>query len=79
MWEEAEEPLRVLGALLRECGGGAFVEGEKVGFADFIIAGFWQFARRVDEGGDLFGRLMKVDEAFERHFEACVKWLERDD
>ena len=56
-----------------------YVIGKQVSYADFILAGFWRFAELLDEEGDFMGRGMKVDEAFSKHYDACKKWLERDD
>jgi glutathione S-transferase len=57
------------------------VLGDEVSYADFVLAGFWAFLKRLDKDGDLFGRVMGFDEggAFRRHWEACQPWLERDD
>ena len=78
-WEGAEGGLRDLVGILGENGGGSFVLGEEVSYADFVLAGFWAFLKRLDKEGDLFGRVMGVDWAFGRHWEACQPWLERDD
>ena len=78
-WESADEGVAELRKILHEHEEGPYVMGKEVSFADFIVAGFWRFVEKLDQGGDLFGRAMKVDEAFPRHYEACEKWLERDD
>jgi glutathione S-transferase len=78
-WEGAEVGLKELVAILRERDGGPFVLGEKASYADFVLAGFWAFLKKLDKGGDLFGRVMGVNEAFGRHWEACQPWLERED
>jgi glutathione S-transferase len=79
-WEGAEGGLKELGKILGENGGdGPFVLGGEASYADFVLAGFWAFLKKLDQGGDLFGRIMGVDEAFGRHWEACQPFLERDD
>jgi glutathione S-transferase len=78
-WEGAEGGLKDLVAILGENGGGPFVLGEEASYADFVLAGFWAFMKKLDKEGDLFGRVMGVDGAFGRHWEACQPWLERDD
>jgi hypothetical protein len=60
-------------------GDGPFVLGGEASYADFVLAGFWAFLKKLDQGGNLFGRIMGVDEAFGRHWEACQPFLERDD
>jgi glutathione S-transferase len=78
-WEGAEGGWKDLVAILGENGGGPFVLGEEASYADFVLAGLWAFFKKLDKDGDLFGRVMGVDEAFGKHWEACQPWLERDD
>ncbi|KAK5120687.1 hypothetical protein LTR85_006045 [Meristemomyces frigidus] len=78
-WKNAHAPMEELKAILHEHDDGPYVMGEQVSFADFILAGLWRFVQLLDEDGDLFERGMKFDESFPRHYEACKKWLERDD
>ena len=78
-WEAAEAGIREIAAILRENGEGPYVLGERASYADLIIAGYWAFARKLDKGGDVFGRGMGMDGVFERHWEACQEFLERDD
>ncbi|KAK4541527.1 hypothetical protein LTR36_007973 [Oleoguttula mirabilis] len=78
-WKAAEAPLQELKGILHEHEDGPYVMGERVSFADFILAGLWRFVQILDEGGDLFERGMKIDESIPKHYEACKKWLERDD
>lgn len=77
-WKTAQPGLEELKSLLYENEDGPYLMGKQVGYADFIIAGFWVFAKRLGEE-DIFGRLLKYDEAFAKHYQACEKWLERDD
>jgi glutathione S-transferase len=78
-WEGAEGGWKDLVAILGGNGGGPFVLGEEASYADFVLAGLWAFFKKLDKDGDLFGRVMGVDEAFGKHWEACQPWLERDD
>ncbi|KAK5128148.1 hypothetical protein LTR08_004100 [Meristemomyces frigidus] len=77
-WKNVEPLLDELKGMLHENEGGPYVMGQQVSYADFILAGLWRFVELLDEDGDLFGRGMKFDEAFPKHYEACRKWLERD-
>ncbi|KAK3049861.1 hypothetical protein LTR09_008781 [Extremus antarcticus] len=76
-WEKAAPHLKELNEILMEKEG-KFVLGEKVSFADFVIAGFWAFVRKVDKEGDVEGRVY-VYPSFKGHWEACRGWFERDD
>ncbi|KAK3678884.1 hypothetical protein LTR78_001337 [Recurvomyces mirabilis] len=77
-WKNAAPGIEQLRAILRENPDGPYVMGKIVSFADFIIAGFFRFGEILDRDGDIFGRSMKIDENFGKHYEACKKWLERD-
>ncbi|KAK5168170.1 uncharacterized protein LTR77_006738 [Saxophila tyrrhenica] len=81
-WEEAKPKMEELRQVLTEKEG-KYVLGDEVSFADFVVAGFWVFMKKVDQGGDkggdIFGNVMGFDDAFPRHMEACSKWLERED
>lgn len=81
-----EEPFRriegILGevtGLLKEDGSGPFFEGGRVGYADFVWAGFLLFVRAIGEE-----ELQKVLErsgdrgVHERLLEAVGGWTERD-
>lgn len=78
-WKAAEAPLQELVSLLHEHEDGPYIMGKQVSFADFILAGLWRFVQILDENGDLFERGMKTDESLPTHYEACKRWLERDD
>lgn len=77
-WTGAAEGLARVRAVLAEDEAGPYVMGPEPGYADFVLAGFWRFMQVLDRDGDLFGRLMKYDESFPKHFAACEKWLVRD-
>jgi glutathione S-transferase len=78
-WENAKPSIQEIVAILHEHGKGPYVLGETASYADLILAGYWAFLKKLDKGGDVFGRLMKSDEVFPKHWEACQKFLERDD
>jgi len=78
-WKGATEGLERVKSLLAEDKTGPYVMGAEPGFADFVLAGFWRFMQVLDRQEDLFGRLMKYDESFPKHFTACKKWLLKDD
>lgn len=76
-WSEAEPHLVGLKELLHENGGGPFVAGKEVSYADLILGSFWAFERRLGE--DVHGRLMNYDETFPKHWDAVKAHFERDD
>lgn len=79
VWREAEEGgLAALRELLREDASGPFFLGREVSYADFVFVAFLRFFERVDRRV-LFERCVRFDEGFGRLYEACGKWLERDD
>lgn len=74
-WTEAEPALRELGDLLK-AKGGPFVLGDTVSYADFVVVGMLQFAKRIDEA--LYERAVTVEPALKALYEASERWLERD-
>jgi glutathione S-transferase len=77
-WEKAAPAVKELVGILKEHEGGPFVLGSEASYADLIVAGYWAMAKRLDQG-DVFGRAMGLDDVFPKHWEACQKFLERDD
>lgn len=71
--------MQQLEAILNENREGPYVLGKEPSFADLIIGGFWVFAKKLDQDGDLFDRGMQFSPAFPEHFKAVQKWFERDD
>jgi hypothetical protein len=47
-----------------------------VSYADFILVSMLYCARRVNE--DVFMRILALDEAFVKVYEACSPWLEKE-
>ena len=78
-WENARPGIEEIIAILHEHEEGPYVLGETPSYADIILAGFWAFAKKLDQCGDFFGRGMGLDGALLRHWEACQRFLERDD
>lgn len=78
VWENAKPGIKELIAILHEHEDGPYVLGKTPSYADFILAGFWAFAKKLDKG-DMFERGMSYDEAIRKHWDACQKFLERDD
>jgi len=76
VWAEAEKGLRKLGEML-ERKGGPFLGGEEVGYADLVVVGGLEIFKRVE--GRLFERVVRMEPRLGRLYEACGKWLERDD
>ena len=76
-WKNAQPGLEEIAKILNEDKSGPFVMGKEVSFADFIIGGWFRFAKKLDEGGDLFERGLKFDKSFEEHYEATKKWFEK--
>lgn len=79
-WEGAEGGLKLLGEIMGEHNAeGPFVMGKEASYADLVLGGLWAFLAKLDKGGDLFGRVMRFDGRFGRHWEACGPYFERDD
>jgi glutathione S-transferase len=74
-WERAVAPAKEAGDLLRK-NGGPFFLGETVSYADFIFVSMLHCAKRVND--DVFKRILKLDEAFPKVYEACRVWLEKE-
>jgi hypothetical protein len=47
-------------------------------YADFVVLGWLQFYSRIDEER-LFNRVLKMEPALGRLYEAGKQWLKRDD
>lgn len=76
-WESAGPALQALAGILHENDGGPFVLGEQASYSDMILAGYWAFLKKLDEG-DIFDRMMGIDAAFRKHWEAVQVFLQRD-
>ncbi|KAM0711603.1 hypothetical protein Q7P35_000969 [Cladosporium inversicolor] len=78
-WEAAGPGLDALEALMVEhkVDEGPFVLGSQVSYADFVVVAVLEGFRRV--GQDLFERIVEGRGALRGVWEACERWLERDD
>ncbi|KAF2832915.1 glutathione S-transferas-like protein [Ophiobolus disseminans] len=76
-WEDAKPPAREVGKWLRMDGAGPFFLGKTVSYADFILVAFFQMLKRI--GQSELERYLALDEAFPKVYEACGKWLEKED
>ncbi|KAH7309250.1 hypothetical protein BKA65DRAFT_519492 [Rhexocercosporidium sp. MPI-PUGE-AT-0058] len=74
-WVEALPAIKALGELVKK-NGGPYVMGKTPSYPDFIIVGFLQFFKVIEE--DMYQRLVKVDSALGELYDACKPWLERD-
>ncbi|KAL8747284.1 MAG: hypothetical protein Q9190_000828 [Brigantiaea leucoxantha] len=75
-WAAAREAIRPIGAVVKE-NGGPFVLGEgKVSYADFLIVAWLQFFRRMGEG--VFERVVEMEPALGRVYEASRGWMKKD-
>ncbi|KAE9372786.1 hypothetical protein N431DRAFT_505103 [Stipitochalara longipes BDJ] len=76
VWRKLEVPLKNLAALTGG-NGGPFVMGKTPSYADFVIASFLYYIRRIDQKDH--DRMVAVDPALSEIFEACRPWFEKDD
>ncbi|KAH9213322.1 putative glutathione S-transferase [Leptodontidium sp. 2 PMI_412] len=74
-WVEALPAIKALGELVKK-NGGPYVMGKTPSYADFVVVGFLQFFKVIEE--DMYQRLIKVDPALGEVYDACKPWLERD-
>lgn len=77
-WKGAEPGLREIAKILREHADGPFVLGKEPSYADLVLAGLLVMAARVDQN-DVFQRITGFDGVFAKHYEACQKFVDRDD
>lgn len=77
-WKEAAPALREMAEPLEEGGGrgGPFYLGPTVSYTDFVVVGALQFVKKVDER--LFERIVGMEPALGKLYDACGRWLERD-
>lgn len=80
-WRAAEAAGGPFEALKKELSAhkvddGPFVLGNKVSYADFVVAGFFECFSRADLAS--YVRLMSFDRSFPILHQACRPWLQRD-
>ena len=78
-WEKAEAGFKLMGEVLRKHkrDEGPYILGSVPSYGDLIIASAVQFFKALGE--EHFERMVAHDEAIRGVWEACRKWLERDD
>ncbi|QKX57470.1 uncharacterized protein TRUGW13939_04584 [Talaromyces rugulosus] len=77
IWAEAQKKLEIFTTMLTESGRnpGPFLEGEKPGYADFILASWLAWHERSCL--KTFDALLKTgDGSLRKHWEACLPYLE---
>lgn len=74
-WKKAEEPLKETADLLKKHGGPFFL-GETVSYADFIFVAALYFVRCLSE--EAFQRMIALDPAISRVYEASRQWFTKD-
>jgi glutathione S-transferase len=74
-WKRAEGPLKELADLLKKHDGPFFL-GETVSYADFIFVAALYFVKRLSEEG--FQRMIALDPAIPRVYEASGQWFTKD-
>ncbi|KEY66741.1 hypothetical protein S7711_06787 [Stachybotrys chartarum IBT 7711] len=75
-WARSKESFGQAAALLKK-NGGPFLLGQQFSWADCIFAGFLHFLKRA-VGPEGFKRLEEWPEII-AYYDACGKWLEKDD
>ena len=78
-WSGARPVMEEMKKILDKDQRGPYVMGDTPSFADFVLAGFWRFVEMFDRDDEIFKRIMKFDESFPNHYDACKEWLKRDD
>lgn len=78
-WENAQPALEEIKAILNDHKDWPNVLGDKFSFADFILAGLWRFVELLDKDGDLYGKIMKFDTTFEKHYYTCKRFMDKTD
>ncbi|KAF2491132.1 hypothetical protein BU16DRAFT_621782 [Lophium mytilinum] len=75
-WVEVKPISGDLCALLK-ASGGPYYKGTTPSYADFVTVGFLQCVKRADES--VFEKLVGLEQELKKLYDACGKWLERDD
>ncbi|OQN96732.1 hypothetical protein B0A48_17156 [Cryoendolithus antarcticus] len=77
-WENARSGIAAMKAVLEEHKG-PYVLGKEASYGDLIWAGFWHMMSRLSEDRDLIEGFRKQGgDVFDRHFDACKQWYEKD-
>jgi predicted transcriptional regulator len=76
-WKNAEPSAKKLADILKEKPGD-FVLGEEVSFSDFVIGGMFVMLKLLDKNGDLYDRLVGMDDALKKHCQSVAGFFEKD-
>jgi hypothetical protein len=76
-WKNAEPSVKKLADILKEKPGD-FVLGEEVSFSDFVIGGMFIMLKSLDKNGDLYDRLVGMDDALKKHCQSVAGFFEKD-
>ncbi|KAL8950996.1 MAG: hypothetical protein Q9222_002994 [Ikaeria aurantiellina] len=74
-WEKAAPAFKEVGELLK-AHGGPFLMGVTVSYADFVLLAVLQFCKRIGQG--LYERMVEIEPALGKLYEASAKWLGKD-
>ncbi|KAL1968312.1 hypothetical protein VTN77DRAFT_2147 [Rasamsonia byssochlamydoides] len=75
VWNDMKKELNVLADMLKGKPGkeGPFFEGTKPGYADLQLVAYLAWFERTDKG--LWEKVMDLDDAFKRLYEASLPWV----
>lgn len=76
-WDAMRPLFAEVGQMLKEDSSGPFFQGKEVSYADFVLAGWLVYLRRLGEG--MFERVVGMEPGLGRLWEACEGLVERDD
>ena len=74
-WKEAEPGIKEMGNLLKKQSGPFFL-GQTVSYADLIVVGALQFLKCIE--ARLYDKIVNIEPALGKLYEASKGWLERD-
>ncbi|KGO37223.1 Glutathione S-transferase, C-terminal [Penicillium expansum] len=77
LWQRIEKEAEMLIEMLKGKDGkkGPFLEGERAGYADIVLASLLAWFQRFDQG--TFEKILDLgDGEFKAFYEACLPWLE---
>jgi len=75
-WLEVKPIAEELGAILK-ASEGPYYKGSNPSYADFVTVAFLHCVKRADES--VFKRIVGLESELKKLYDACAKWLERDD
>ena len=57
--------------------GGPYTLGKEPSYVDFVVVSWLHFLNTIDE--EIYKKVVAIDHVFGKLYDACGKWLERDD